>query len=837
MQVLDINNSMKDYGPYKEPIINIVGVGGEIRRITGFLPYFYVTFDDNYKDIIIDELQIRDIKYKFEEKYLPMYYQGKKTTVIKIIASDPKEIRSLRTDIKNISGIDTVFEADILFKNRFLIDKNIFGMGHIDDNNNPISVTVDDNIKVMGFDIEVLPPESLAMPVAENGDKIIVVSFAFSHKFAGYNSMVCIVGNGSNYEDVYFFPSERDLLYYFNEVFAEYDPDIICGYNINGFDFDYINKREMAHRLIPMIGRNKSRLFVREGFNGNLSVGIFGRCIMDLLPLVKANYNYPSYNLKTISHELLKNDKIDMPMWKMRQEYINGDYKNTVDYARKDATLMLELLNKTKFMDKYIAISKLTGLLLQDCVNSGQSQKIEMVLMREFKKENRLMAMKPYDTGDFNNDNTVKYGGATVFEPKIGLSKDIVVLDYKSLYPTIMISQNYSYDTIIREEDKYLCNSDDINKAVVGGWFIKPEIKMGIVPKILTELLNERIRIKKLMKAAVGSEKEFLDARQYALKILLNSFYGYSGYTRARLFEVGIAAAVTSFGRQNIEETRNFVETNYKQCKIIYGDTDSIFVEIKNDNYEYGEIPLDELKEIGVAIGNARSEQLPAPMELLYEKIAKRIIFEAKKKYVYLNFEQNKDGKWESKIKASGVETKRREWSKIVGKTLTKCIEEILLNNNTDAAIKVVKDAVNYIEQLEYHNPEDLDLLILTKKYQKRIEEYKVVPIQIKVAQKMIKNNEQLNLGDRISYLIVRGDGKYNERAQSVNEIIKSNLEIDRNYYINTQLIPPIERFFKCLNIKKELYYNGTINLKKDIIILKTNGKNVMQKNLFSYEG
>jgi DNA polymerase I len=824
---------MIDHGFYKEPKITICGVSGEFREIIGFLPYFYIHINKEYKNDILDSLHYMNLKYEITYKYLPMYYQTEKSMVIKIYADDPKNIRNLRNDVKNICGVINVLEADILYKNRFLIDNELFGMQYINDEGNPEIKDENEDIKIMAFDIEVLPPESLEMPISDK-DKIIVISFAFSHKYCGYNTMVCILGNGQNYEDVNFFPDEKTLLWYFNEVVNDYDPDILTGYNVNGFDFEYIAKRQERNYIKSIIGRNKSKLWIKKGFQ-NTTVSIFGRVIFDLLPLVKANYNYASYNLKTISHELLKNDKIDLSMKQMRNEYVAGNYKNTIDYARHDSVLVLELLNKTKFLDKYIAISKLTGLLLQDCVNSGQSQKIEMKLMREFLKEDRLMAMRPEETEEMQ-DEGVKYGGATVFNPVIGLSKDVVVLDYKSLYPTIMISQNYSYDTIIKDENKNLYKDEDINKAVVGGWFVKPNVKMGIVPRILTELLNERIRIKKLMKAATGPEKDYLDARQYALKILLNSFYGYSGYTRARLFEIGIAAAVTSFGRQNIEETKTFVESLSKQYKIIYGDTDSIFIEIKKDNYEYGEIPLDELKEIGVTIGKARSEQLPAPMELLYEKIAKRIIFEAKKKYVFLNYEQDKNGKWESKIKASGIETKRREWSPIVGKTLSKCIDEILLNNNMDGAIKIVKDAVSYIEQLEYHNPSDLDLLVLTKKYQKRIEEYKIVPIQIKVAQKMIKNNEQLNLGDRISYLIVKGDGKYNERAQSIKEIIKSNLEIDRDYYINTQLIPPIDRFFKCLNIKKELYYNGTINLKKDIIILKTNGKNVMQKNLFSYE-
>lgn len=833
MQILDINNFIIDKGYRKEPVINIFGVGGEIKKVYGFKPYFFAQVNENYRNSFIETLTYKNLDFEIHYKYLPMYYQEKKTEVFKIYANDPRDIRTLREEIKSFQGVKAIFEADILFKNRYLIDKNLFGMQYIDENGASFSKDSNEDLKILAFDIEVLPPESLHMPTSDK-DKIIIISFAFSHNYEGRKTLVGIVGNGQSSEDVVFCQTEKILLWLFNETINNYNPDILTGYNINGFDFEYINNRMSYNYLKPIIGRNNSQMWIKKMVMST-QVSITGRVIFDLLPLVKANYNYASYNLKTIAHELLKNDKIDMPMSKMREEYISDNYKNSIDYARHDAVLALELLYKTKFLDKYIAISKLTGLLLQDCVNSGQSQKIEMKIMREFLKEDRLMAMKPEYNEEMEADNTVKYGGAKVFDPVIGLSKDVVVLDYKSLYPTIMISQNYSYDTIIREEDKNKYKNYPINKAVVGGWFVKPEIITGVVPRILTELLNQRIEIKKAMKATTGPEKEYLDARQYALKILLNSFYGYAGYTRARLFELGIAAAVTSFGRQNIEETKKFIENNYGY-KVIAGDTDSVFIKINDDKYKDGEVPLDQLKKIGVAIGKARSEQLPAPMELLYEKIAKRIIFEAKKKYVYLNYDQNKDGIWENKIKSSGIELIRKDWCPIVGKTLKKCVESVLINNDMETAIKFVREAVEKIENLEYHKPKDLEDITLTKKYTKNINEYKVIPIHIRVAKKMIDNNEQLVIGDRISYLIVCGDGKFNKRAESVEHILKYNLEIDRKYYGETQLLPAIDRFLKVLGIDKSKYYRGISSSKKDKIILKTNGKNVMQKNLFSYE-
>ena len=100
----------------------------------------------------------------------------------------------------------------------------------------------------------------------------------------------------------------------------------------------------------------------------------------------------------------------------------------------------------------------------------------------------------------------------------------------------------------------------------------------------------------------------------------------------------------------------------------------------------------------------------------------------------------------------------------------------------------------------------------------------------------MLEANEQVNIGDRIDFVIVEGDGKYNQRAQSVVEVLKNNLEIDRKYYIVTQLLPPVDRLLKVIGVFQSSYYNGFNSNKKDKKILKSNGKVITQKSLFGYE-
>ena len=183
----------------------------------------------------------------------------------------------------------------------------------------------------------------------------------------------------------------------------------------------------------------------------------------------------------------------------------------------------------------------------------------------------------------------------------------MVILDYKSLYPTIMMAHNLCYSTVLTHPEPGIKGAI---KSPSGGEFVPPEVSPGIVPGVLRDLLERRSETKRQMKQAGDEERRFLDARQYAYKILLNSFYGYSGYARARLYSQPLANAVTSFGRENLIRTKNLIEglesayvldgeasfraappKSQGECEghmyglsVVYGDTDSVFVRISRED-------------------------------------------------------------------------------------------------------------------------------------------------------------------------------------------------------------------------------------------------------------
>ena len=828
MQILDINSRGNE--------LNVFCVGGKVLKYKTFYPYFYALVDETEITNIINILNLNVLitKIKVVDKYLPLGFQIKTKKLLQIYTNDPRNIKDLRTYVKVMTGIKEIYEADVLYKNRFIIDTNLGAFTDIDYNFNILEKSLIEPMRIISIDLEMLPPNSGAMPDMAT-DPIIMASLAFFPPYEGRNTLVLAASpNAPLGADIVGLEDEKQLLKYLTYIIKDFNPDIITGYNIDDFDFPYLVGRYSQNYINCDWGRNNSLIFIKNLANGK-NTSITGRVVLDLLPLIRKNYSYQNYTLRTVAHELLEWEKLDMDMQHMRQLWLENKKEGIsqiCDYARRDAHLVLKLLDKTKLLDRFAAIAKKTGLLLQDCINGGQTGKIDMLIMREFKKIDRVMAMKPdFDDEDTDNDD-VGYDGATVLEPAKGLLKDVVVCDYRSLYPTIMISQNYSPDSIILDRSEFMGNDEDLHKAVIGGTFINREKYIGVVPKILTKLLNERMAIKKEMKQYDKKSDTYiyLDAQQYAIKILLNSFYGYTGYTRSRLYLVDIAQAVTSFGRENILNTKNMIEgmgkivkindkimlqneiselnydndtIRYFNCKVVYGDTDSLFIELKENFKEYGSIDLDTIKEIGEFIADKATKRLPDPMALLYEKIAKRIVFEKKKKYAMLRYDLVKN-EWKSEVSSSGLETKRRDSSPRVAETLNNCILAVLMEDNIDKALNIAKNTIKEIIKMDkIKSLDEVKDLIITRKYTKSTNLYKVQQVHIKVAEKMKSRGITLNLGDRIQYLIYKGSAKNPlDRADTPDYVLANNLEIDTKYYVNKQFFPPLKRFLNCFGIK-----------------------------------
>jgi DNA polymerase I len=896
-QILDANYA---YDLSRQPVVQLFGKSDSgktvICRVTGFRPYFYAGVHKGMIDQVSMALEAKGLGVEVVLRYEPIGYQTTPVQMLRITARDPKDVRTLRDEVASLPGVKAVYETDILFKNRFLIDRSLGGMGWADVDDalgirreaettsaplrleveceglHPAERELNAQLRCMAFDIECLPKGG-EMPTPDDSP-VIMISMAFDPPFLGQHDIVLAAKmlqcppEDLGRDDVIGCADESDLLTRFFSTIREYDPDIIAGYNSNAFDIPYLDERSKRLGIDARIGRDGSPWIIRKVSTVN-NVAATGRIIVDLLPIIRSSFSLKQYTLRTAAFELLKMEKHDVDPKEMEAIWLEGGqrFRSFISYARRDAVLALRLLQDLRLMDKYVALSRASGSLLQDVVNGGQSGMVESLLLRRFKEFNRVVPPKPDsdESTDRYEDGDELKGGA-VLVPEKGLLEDIIILDYKSLYPTIMMAHNLCYSTVLSHANSQgggrspaaVCSGEagsapgDIIRSPSGGEFVGPSISRGIVPGVLKELLEQRTKTKRLMKSANDEERRFLDAKQYAMKILLNSFYGYSGYARARLYSLSLANAVTSFGRENIVRTKEMIEAIGRiyildgaavlleevssvsggrpqgrgkgfDLKVVYGDTDSVFVRIERNDLvdsrakkEKGEtegsgsesmVSPDDALLIGRKIAEVITARLPDPMELVFEAFARRGVFLAKKRYALWVFEQSGGG-WKDRIKVRGMETVRRDWCELTSKTLNRCLELLLKEGDVDEAVNHVRDVLGRVISMDIKK--DLELLsdlTMTRKYSKSPSAYKSKQPHIQLVEKMKKRGGRCpGIGDRVPFVIVRAGKKdlFVDRAEDPEYALQNNRQIDTDYYIEKQLLPPLLRIFASFGIKRE---------------------------------
>jgi len=837
-----------------KPVVRLFGRDQDGRSVCCFVPdfepYFYVQ-PASIKDSLMGIPEIK--RLETVSRYEPVGYQEHPEKMLKVIVGMPKDVPTIRDEVRGYA--DRMYETDIMFKNRFMIDAGIFGMGWVQTVDEagstepaylrgvdsevtvvsqvtPAEMTRNAPMRYLAFDIECLVDGGI--PTADRSP-IIMISLAFEPAHQGELETLVLVGKEADLDcdGTEHFTDEADLLNRFFEVVRDYDPDVILGYNSNEFDFPYITKRvEMLEaqgkRLRANIGRDNRAVFCRKiGIVTHVSVT--GRIVADVLPLVRRAYSIKQYTLKNVARTLLDIEKFDVSLQQMG-EYWNDDGEKLaefIEYARRDSVLALRLLLNLRLLDKYIALSQVSGALLQDVLDGGQSSMVENLMFREFKKRDRVIPPRPEQDlmGKRYSDSEELKGGA-VLEPVRGLLKDVVVLDYKSLYPTIMMAHNLCYSTVITgdrppgspESESDSVQDFDLIRAPSGGEFVPAKVYNGIVPGILENLLDRRTETKKKMRSADEEEHRVLDATQNALKILLNSFYGYSGYARARLYSLVLANAVTSFGRKNITDTKELIDESIGTIRlpsgkefslsVVYGDTDSVFVQIIPENGgegENGEVSLDDAESIGKTVAGMVSRELPDPMELEFESIVHRAIFIAKKRYALWAFEKTDDG-WKDSIKVKGMETVRRDWCGLTSKTLNRVLELVLKEGRVDDAIEYVRGVVDRVRNLDVGRDWDLvEDLILTRRYTKKKESYKSKQPHITVVEKIRERGGIVPaIGDRVPFAIIAGKGLFVDSAEDPEYVKEHNIALDVNYYIKKQILPPVERILREFGVGHE---------------------------------
>ncbi|MGA1819579.1 MAG: DNA-directed DNA polymerase [Thermoplasmatota archaeon] len=388
----------------------------------------------------------------------------------------------------------------------------------------------------------------------------------------------------------------------------KHDPDIITGYNVDGYDIPHILRRAKGLNLEGLsLGRDLSNVD-NMGFR---SWRTKGRIVVDAWWQAKRTFRPKKETLEAVANLLLGEGKDDIDTSIIEQEW-ERRREDVVRYCMRDAELALRILDRTQSIQKGVALASVAKLALIDILNGTTSNLIDSILIREADRRGIGIPLTRHET------KTSKIEGAYVHSIEPGLYNWVAVLDFRSMYPSIMIQNNICFTTLTDEEE------GTIHSPIPGVRYLRPEQKKGLVPDILRRLMVERQEAKSSKRTAQTSgDREYFDGLQEAIKVLMNSFYGVFASFFYRFTDRSIGSSITAYARENIV---SIITTLQKEGhEVIYSDTDSIFIRSPHSD-------LEGTVEFGRSLAARFSEE---DRVLEFEKVFRSFFTHgAKKRYV-----------------------------------------------------------------------------------------------------------------------------------------------------------------------------------------------------------
>ncbi|MDR3074676.1 MAG: DNA polymerase II [Candidatus Methanoplasma sp.] len=645
IRILTASYSNDDNG---NVFVELFGKTRDKKSITvlcsGFDPYFFIVDpgEDSEKTLRRDPEVLNVEKDR-------LFHKGADRDVLKVTIRYPWKVPDYRNEWKKKGFI--VLAADIPFHHRFVYDKDMGSCIRVtgDKVNGPYATDVilrmssfenitpfDPGLRFFSFDIE----NSIE-------HEFIYTICSVVEEDGVYRNCEPILGD------------EKEIITKFAEMIRKEDPDIITGYNIDNYDIRKIMERAKERGMKDAMpwGRDLGQPRVVNDRFWRLK----GRIVVDAWWAAKRELRPKQETLNAVSMQVLGESKLDVDPKKMDEEWKNNSEK-VVRYCTKDAELALRILLNVGTVRKGMDLSTVSRLPLDDALNAGSSQLADSLLIREADRQKVGVPM----TGRKESGDHIEGGYVHTLNP--GLYHWVCVLDFKSMYPSLIIAKNICFTTLSREGTIVAPN---------GVRFSSPEVREGILPKILKDLMKERDGIKTKMRSATDeAEKAYLNGLQEAVKVLMNTFYGVFASSFYRFTDKNIGAAITAFARDNIKGIINEVED--EGVSVIYSDTDSVFMQ--------SPIPdLDGSVEFGKDMANRFSREGGT---LEFEKLLEPLFSHGKKKrYV---------GKVIWPVKAEellvrGYEIRRSDSFELQSRLLMELFEKILDEKNDEAMAFVKK--------------------------------------------------------------------------------------------------------------------------------------------------
>ncbi|RLN89408.1 hypothetical protein BBJ28_00003954 [Nothophytophthora sp. Chile5] len=645
--------------------------------------------------------------------------------------------------------------------------------------------------------------------------------------------------------------NERVMLSYFLTRVQREDPDVIVGHNLHKYALDLLISRidnfhlgGLWSKLTRLRRGRLNPMNVGEGWNEyRMDDVVNGRLFCDTY--VSSKELLPSQNNYTLSYlvqTLLHKQRLEVEMTEIPQILMGGagNFVKFLRHTLDDAMFVLHLMHKLEILPLSKQLANLCGYLWTRTLEANKrAERIEYLLLHEFSRsKNKFIVPEKFkirtEADKSNKKREAAYAGGMVFAPKKGLYDNFVVLlDFMSLYPSIIREYNICFTTVDRQlnedqpgappsskkkkkskpvpqpqNDEVLDDEDidhdpdNVNASTDSDIPPLPSSSCdpGVLPAVIKRLLESRKQVKQQLKIeqkAGNVEKAILlDIRQKAIKLTANSMYGCLGFRFSRFYAKPIAALITSTGRQTLQRAKEVAE---QECgyDVIYGDTDSIMVDSRTEK-------LDEAKRIGREI-QAQCNKHFKLLELEVDYIFKRILLLNKKKYAALVLKERPNGDVAFDKDVKGLDMVRRDWcviSKAVGNEI---LDFILSGNSRDDVVESIHEHLEQVAERMRSGKEPIDQYVITKSLNKQPEQYpdRAKQYHVQVALALRAQGKPIGAGTHIPYVLCKeeepGSGR---RAYHPDEVKRSGgkLNIDVEWYLESQIHPPVNRL--CAHIE-----------------------------------
>lgn len=628
------------------------------------------------------------------------------------------------------------------------------------------------------------------------------------------------------------YEDEADLINSMIDEVRSLDPDVLCGWEVQANSWGYFMARAQSYGVDvrELLGRAP-----RKRSGGNVdnwstrhtsSLKIAGRHIINTWRVMRSELNLNFYTLHNVARHVLKQRVPRYTNATLNQWFSEGtpaEASRVLSYIADLASIVLEILDETQFVTKTSEFARVFGIDFFSVISRGSQFKVESFMLRIAKPESFvLISPSRAQVGKQNGAECMPL----IMEPASAFYKSpLLVLDFQSLYPSVMVAYNYCYSTCLgrikdfKGQNKFGVLDDleipagtleklkdHLTIAPNGMIYVKPSVRKSLLAKMLTELLDTRVMVKQGMKLA-GNNKALLrvlDARQLSLKFICNVTYGYTSASfSGRMPAVEVADSIVQSGRETLEKAIHLIESTSKWgAHVVYGDTDSLFVYLPGKTKEQAFV-------IGNQIANAVTASNPSPVKLKFEKVYLPSVLLAKKRYVGFKYEDPDE--IQPEFDAKGIETVRRDGIP-AGQKMVETSLKILFRTQDLSEVKAYCWR-NWTRILEGRF--SIQDFIFAKEVRMGTYSDKVAPqpgAAIAAARMAEDPNDEVQYGERVRFVITRAapGQRLSDRCVAPEELLfdETGMQLDTQYYVANRLIPPLARIFNLVGVDVQGWFD-----------------------------